>query len=178
MGAAAMTESVTGTDKLGHTFRVRTLEPPDRPHLQAMYASFEPKRAAQGLPPPDPPLIERWLDGILRQGSHVVVEMDSAVVGHGMLLPFAPGEAELANFLHQSVRDRGIGTTLNQVLVDVGRRTGLRRIWLSVQPSNRRAIRSYEKVGFRHRPATLWAPEIEMELLLDPPEPATPTSSL
>jgi RimJ/RimL family protein N-acetyltransferase len=166
-----MTGRVTGIDKLGHTFRIRPLEPSDRPSLQAMYESFEPKRAAQGLPPPEPPLIERWLDGILRQGSHVAVEVDGALVGHGMLLPFAPDEAELANFLHQSVRDRGIGTTLNQVLVDLGRQIGLRRIWLSVQPSNRRAIRSYEKVGFRFHPASLWAPEVEMDILLARPAP-------
>jgi RimJ/RimL family protein N-acetyltransferase len=129
-----------------------------------MYDSFEPKRGAQGLPPAHPEQIMRWLDTVLATGHHLVVEAEAGVMGHGMLLPFATDTAELANFLHQSLRDRGIGTELNRALIDLARDRGLRRIWLSVEPSNRRAIRSYEKAGFQRRPATIWAPEIEMEL--------------
>lgn len=156
-----------GVDKQGHPFRIRPLESGDTGGLQRMYETFEPKRGAQGLPPPTADLIARWLTSVLDQGAHMVVVVDHRVMGHGMLLPFATDAVELANFLHQSIRDRGIGTALNQALIDRARQLGLRRIWLSVQPSNRRAIRSYEKAGFRHRPATLWAPEIEMEMDLD-----------
>jgi L-amino acid N-acyltransferase YncA len=160
----AVSPTTHATDKTGRPFLIRPLEERDFRRLTRMYESYEPKRGAQGLPPVEPAMISRWLARIAREGRHVVVEAEGEVVGHGMLIPFAAGTAELANFLHQSVRDRGIGTVLNRALIDEGRGMGLRRIWLSVQPSNRRAIRSYEKVGFRHRPATVWAPEIEMEL--------------
>ncbi|MGH7483239.1 MAG: GNAT family N-acetyltransferase [Longimicrobiales bacterium] len=80
----------------------------------------------------------------------------------------ADGGVELASFLHQSVRGRGIGTALNHALVGVARASDARRIWLSVEPWNRAAIRSYQRVGFRQLSGSLWAPEIEMEMpLLD-----------
>jgi len=155
-----------GTDKLGRQFRIRPCDTGDRDGLFRMYLSFEPKRGAQGLPPERADSIVRWLDSILAQGSHVVVVVDGQTMGHGMLLPFEPGKAELANFLHQAIRDAGIGTSLNRYLIGLGRELGLNRIWLSVEPSNRRAIRSYEKVGFRASDASVWSPEIEMELYL------------
>lgn len=157
-------ETPARTDKEGQPFVIRTLQPRDRDALTTMYLTFEPKRVAQGLPPADAAQIERWLDTVLATGHHLVVETGSAITGHGMLLPYAPRAAELANFLHQSIRDRGIGTELNRTLIELGRRQELSRIWLCVEPSNRRAIRSYEKVGFKRRPSTVWAPEVEMEL--------------
>lgn len=155
-------------DKLGEPFLLRPYRPQDRVALGAMYDDFEPKRVAQGLPPDDPERRAQWIDSILEDGVHVVVEIDGKVVGHGMLLPFGDREAELANFLHQATRDRGIGTTLNGVLLELAREQGLRRVWLSVEPFNRRAIRSYEKVGFARKPMSPWAPEVEMEVLLEP----------
>jgi L-amino acid N-acyltransferase YncA len=158
---------LSGTDKHGQPFAIRPLEEEDRPALQRMYESFEPKRVAQGLPPAHPHQIARWLDGVLAGGSHLLVlAEDGEVLGHGMLLPYAPGAAELANFLHQSIRDRGIGTTLNRALLDLARVQRLSSVWLSVEPSNRRAIRSYEKVGFRRRAVSTWSPEVEMEILI------------
>lgn len=132
-----------------------------------MYDAFEPKRIAQGLPPQDALARRAWLDAILDQGIHTIVLVDGSLLGHGMLLPYN-GTVELANFLHQSIRNRGIGTALNRALVDLARAAGYDRLWLSVEPSNRAAIRSYQKVGFKRLPATIWAPEIEMECQLEP----------
>lgn len=163
---------ITGTDKRGGAFVIRRYRPEDRVPLDAMFESFTPKRAAQGLPSGDGRLRTRWLDRVLARGHHLVVEVDGRLVGHGMLIPFGPaGEdrAELANFLHQSARDRGIGTSLNRALLDLGRDHGIRRVWLSVEPSNRAAVRSYENVGFHRRFATGWSPELEMEVDLAPP---------
>lgn len=129
-----------------------------------MYDAFEPKRGAQGLPPADVRQRARWLDAVLGGGHHLVVEFDHRVLGHGMLLPFDEESGELANFLHQSIRDRGIGTALNQALLGLAVDDGMHRVWLCVEPSNRRAIRSYEKAGFRRRFTSGWAPELEMEI--------------
>lgn len=158
----------TFTDKLGEAFVVRPFRGDDRAALDAMYDDFEPKRVAQGLPPADDERRASWLDSVLGQGHHLVVELAGIVAGHGMLLPFEEDEAELANFLHQGARDRGIGTTLNRSLLELSRELGMRRVWLSVEPFNRRAIRAYEKVGFQRRPLSPWSPEVEMEVLLAP----------
>ena len=159
------------TNDRGTEFDVRPYEPRDRIALEAMYADFEPKRAAQGLPPEGEAALSRWLDRVLPSGEHLVVEIRNRIVGHVMLVPVDAQTAELANFLHQSARDRGIGTALNRLARDVARRSGLRRVWLSVEPGNRAALRSYEKAGFRRRPGSLWAPEIEMEAQLEPAPP-------
>lgn len=162
----------TLADKHGHPFVLRPYRHGDRPELERMYEAFEPKRVAQGLPPLGPEPLARWLDSVLAEGHHVMVEVDDQVAGHGMLLPFVTDGAELANFLHQSIRDRGIGTALNHALLDLARDSDISRVWLSVEPSNRRAVRSYEKVGFRRRFTSGWAPELEMEVLLHPRDEA------
>ncbi|HEX6938064.1 MAG TPA: GNAT family N-acetyltransferase [Longimicrobiales bacterium] len=154
------------TDEEGEPFRLRRYEPADRASLQAMYEGFEPKGAAQGLPPRAPLGIRRWLDRVLGRGEHVVAEAGGRVVGHAMLIPMDDGGAELATFVDQAVRDRGIGTALNRVIVDVAREAGYRRVWLCVTPSNRAALRSYRKAGFRLVSGALWMPEVEMEVML------------
>lgn len=115
-------------DKFDQPFVVRDYRAEDRAALHAMYDAFEPKRVAQGLPPEDPAQRGNWLDRVLEDGRHLVVEVEGAIVGHGMLLPIEEDAAELANFLHQDVRDRGIGTTLNRALLAAGKSRGFRRV--------------------------------------------------
>ena len=82
-----------------------------------------------------------------------------------MLMPMQdPDAVELANFLHQTIRGRGIGTAMNKFAVAVARSRGSKRVWLSVEPANVPAIRSYKRAGFETRKLSLWAPEIEMEV--------------
>jgi len=160
-------------DKHGQPFTIRPADHRDRPALEAMYDAFEPKRAAQGLPPADAHGLRRWLDRVLASGQHCVVEADGRILGHGMLMRVDDETVELANFLHQSIRDRGIGTEVNRHALDCAAAVGARRVWLTVEPSNRSAIRSYEKVGFRRLPGSLWAPELEMVAEL--PQPCATT---
>lgn len=154
-------------DKEGLPFTVRTLVPRDRPALEAFYDAFDPKRAAQGLPPAGQARVQRWLDQILGKGTHLAVERGLHLVGHAMLLPMG-GHAvqEYAIFLAREVRGQGVGTQVNRLTVEVARAMGVSRLWLSVEPSNRAALRSYEKAGFRYVPATIYSPELEMELVL------------
>lgn len=160
-------------DEKGGSFVVREYHPGDRGALETMYLGFEPKRAAQGLPPDGPDRIRRWLDSVLDAGLHLVVEVEGEVLGHAMLIPVDGDTVELANFLHQSIRNRGIGTALNSLSVALARRDGYRRVWLCVEPSNRAAIRSYEKAGFLMVPGTLFQPELEMEALTEVRRPET-----
>ena len=161
-------QPLTLVDKEGTPFTVRRYTPGDRAAMERMYAAFEPKRCAQGLPAASSEARGRWLDMVLEDGQHVVVDRGDEVLGHGMLIPMDERSAELANFLHQDVRNRGIGTELNRALLDLARDLGYGRVWLSVEPGNYPAIRSYEKVGFRKRAVTGWSPELEMEINLSP----------
>jgi diamine N-acetyltransferase len=157
-----ITLPATLIDREGRPFTVRRLTPDDRLALEAMYLAFEPKRGAQGLPPVEKNL-GRWLDRVLARGSHFGVIVDGELLGHVMLLPIDAGRVELANFLHQSIRNRGIGTAINRIALDVARDQGMSSVWLCVEPFNRAAVRSYEKAGFRRLPGSLWETEIEME---------------
>ena len=162
---------VTLRDREGGMFNVRKLRDGDRALLDAFYDAFEPKRAAQGLPPQGPARVERWLTGVLAGGDHLIVEVDGRLVGHAMLMPTGKeGVREYAIFLDQSVRGRGMGTQVNRVSAEVARTLDLERLWLSVEPHNRAAVRSYQKAGYRFRASTLYSPEFEMELDLAPGE--------
>lgn len=155
-------------DREGRVYDVRPYDPADRPLLDAFYDAFEPKRGAQGLPPVGAPRIARWLDGVLADGTHLVLWADGALVGHAMLMPTADPEVrEYAIFLDRSIRGRGLGTEVNRLTAEVARALDIRRIWLSVEPHNRAALRSYQKAGFRMRQETVYSPEMEMELVLD-----------
>ncbi|WP_420130381.1 GNAT family N-acetyltransferase [Longimicrobium sp.] len=160
---------VTLRDREGGMFTVRKLRDGDRALLDAFYDAFEPKRAAQGLPPQGTARVQRWLGDVLSGGDHLIVEVDGRLVGHAMLMPTGKeGVREYAIFLDQSVRGRGMGTQVNRVSAELARTLDLQRLWLSVEPHNRAAVRSYQKAGYRFRPHTLYSPEFEMELDLSP----------
>jgi RimJ/RimL family protein N-acetyltransferase len=157
-------------DRQGRVFHVRSYTDEDRSALDRFYHEFEPKRAAQGLPPEGEGRIARWLDGILPGGTHLIVEVEGRLAGHAMLMPTdRPGVREYAIFLDHGVRGRGLGTQVNRLSADVARTLDLDRLWLSVEPHNRPALRSYQKAGFRYRGATIYSPEVEMELDLHGP---------
>jgi RimJ/RimL family protein N-acetyltransferase len=168
----------TPHDREGRPYGVRRLTPADRPALEAMYIAFEPKRGAQGLPP-QPEALKPWLGRVLATGEHLGVFVDGRLLGHLMLLPISDDRVELANFLHQSIRNRGIGTGINRIALDVAREMGMRSVWLCVEPFNRAAVRSYERAGFKRLPGSLWQAEIEMEAELWPtgPDAATPAAA-
>jgi RimJ/RimL family protein N-acetyltransferase len=154
-------------DKDGVAYRVRAIEGRDRAALEEFYDVFVPQRAAQGLPPTGLDRIRRWLDSILRQGFHLLAFRGEELIGHAFVVPTGrEGVGEYAIFLRADERGRGVGTDLNRLSIDLARQTGLRKIWLSVAPHNRAAIRSYENAGFRFLPGTIYSPETEMELEL------------
>lgn len=154
-------------DRAGRPFVVRPLRDDDLPALESFYMEFEPKRAAQGLPPEGLERIRRWLLPVLRQGVHLVAERGGDLIGHSLLIPTGePGTLEYAVFLRADERGMGMGTAMNRASVEAARAAAARRLWLSVEPHNRAAIRSYENAGFRFRPATIYSPEMEMDLTL------------
>lgn len=154
-------------DRDGEPYSVRPYTTADRAALELFYNDFEPKRAAQGLPPKDADRISRWLNAILGTGIHLLLFRNADLAGHALLVPTGQeGVSEYAIFLERPLRGRGLGTALNHVAIEAARRAGLKGLWLSVEPHNRAALRSYEKAGFTLVPGTLFSPEAEMRLTL------------
>ena len=61
------------------------------------------------------------------------------------------GNAELAIYMDRDHIGKGFGTDAQRVLLTFAfNAVGLNRVWLTAYASNPRAIRSYEKLGFRH----------------------------
>jgi len=132
--------------------------------LVEMYDHFEPKRAAQGLPPTGRARIFSWLEDLQKNGNNLVALYQGRVIGHTMLCPVSPARAEFAIFIDQEYRNQGIGTKFTEVTLEFARGKGYRRIWLSVEMNNLSAIRVYKKLGFRMR--DLFGPEQEMEICI------------
>jgi RimJ/RimL family protein N-acetyltransferase len=154
-------------DRGGALYGVRAYRPTDRAALQRFYEEFEPKRTAQGLPPEKPVRIREWLDRVLASGVHLVALRGDQIIGHGLVMPTPHDRVgEYAVFVHADFRGRGLGTELNRIAIEAARRAGYHRLWLTVEPGNRSAVRSYEKVGFRFVPRTVFSVEPEMELQL------------
>ncbi|MBW3628354.1 MAG: GNAT family N-acetyltransferase [Gemmatimonadetes bacterium] len=152
-------------DAAGAAFDLRSLVAADGAALEDFYDGFHPQRAAQSLPPSGRIRIARWLQAILPTGVHLLAWRGGTLIGHALVVPTTRvGVGEYAVFLHQSERGKGIGAELTRAAVASARKAGFIQLWLTVEPANRAAVRTYERVGFRFRPATRLSSEAEMTL--------------
>ena len=86
-----------------------------------------------------------------------------AFIGNIELMDVADGAGELGIAITASMQEKGYGTEAIPAMVRYGMETlGLRRIFLKVYPDNARAIRVYEKCGFREYDRT--ADDVFMEI--------------
>jgi GNAT superfamily N-acetyltransferase len=152
-------------DKRGEPFLVRVFRPVDKDVLHRFYKDFEPKREAHGLPPLHPKQLRSWVDTVLAKGFHLVAFREAELIGHAFVVPTEePGIGEYAIFLKADSRLIGVGTAVNQVTVDIARKMGWQGLWLTVEPRNRAAVRSYEHVGFQFVRDAVLAREVEMRV--------------
>jgi hypothetical protein len=93
---------------------VRKFDRNDFEALVRMYKSFEPKRVAQGLPPPDVPRIAHWLDRVAQKSESLLAWKDGTVAGHSVLSPISGSSVEFTIFIHQNFREEGLGTALSR----------------------------------------------------------------
>ena len=95
----------------------------------------------------------RWVQKKLAEGAALfsMLEKDTgAFIGNIELMDIADGAGELGIAVTAAMQDKGYGTEAVRAMVDYGMDTlGLRRVFLKVFPDNARAIRVYEKCGFR-----------------------------
>jgi len=146
----------------GRTLTVRMYSPEDFGTLVEMYSNFEPKRVAQGLPPPDVPRIARWLDQ-LQNSSYALLALDGKkIVGHTILCPIRRDDVEFTIFVLQDYREEGLGTALSELTIAWALQMGLTKVFLTTEFSNYRAIGLFRKLGFRT--TSSYGDECEMRL--------------
>ena len=149
----------------GRALMVRTYSSEDFRPLVEMYASFEPKRVAQGLPPPDVPRITLWLDN-LQKKAHALLALDGKkIVAHTLLCPIRQDEVEFTVFVLQDYREEGLGTVLSRLTMAWASEMGFGKVLLTTEFSNYRAIGLFRKLGFSVKSS--FGDECEMKLDLD-----------
>jgi len=117
-----------------------------------MYASMSPESVKWGLPPYDRARIERWTSDPANNIT-LVARSDSVIVGHLQMwrIPYQrrKGVVELFIYIHQDFQNVGLGTMMMRKAIELARENGFHRIGLTVVADNKRAIKVYEKVGFK-----------------------------
>ncbi|MEM4522678.1 MAG: GNAT family N-acetyltransferase [Nitrososphaeria archaeon] len=84
-----------------------------------------------------------------------MVNQENKIVGFAFLkiknrLPNKALKAELGLVIANSFQGKGLGSKLMSELLNVARKVGIKEIFLLVLSNNLRAIRLYEKYGFKH----------------------------
>jgi RimJ/RimL family protein N-acetyltransferase len=151
----------------GESIRIRELRPHDHKNLLRMYAHFNPKYAAFGLPPNERTLRRRWIGNLEHGRLNVIAMSGRRIVGHASIID-VPGEdfCEFIFFVHQDFRGRGIGTVLAGEICRRALCLGKKRIWLMIESANDDAVAAVYRIGFRI--SGVHGGEYEMELDLEP----------
>jgi len=138
--------------KNGIALSVAMYRPGDKEALVAMYASMSPDAIKWGLPPYDRARIERWTSD-LTNNITLLARSEDRVVGHLQMfrIPFErrKGVADLFIYIHQDFQNLGLGTLMMKKAIEVAKERGFHRLGLTVVADNHRAIKVYEKVGFK-----------------------------
>jgi RimJ/RimL family protein N-acetyltransferase len=167
--------SVEVRTRSGRTLEVCACGVDDLGALVEMYKSFEPKRVAQGLPPPDGPRITHWLKGLEGKAWALVARDGPKVIGHTVLCPIRAGSVEFAVFVHQDYRQDGLGTVLSHLTLYWASRLGFPQVFLTTEFSNFPALRLFRKLGFQV--TSRFADECEMALDLAQAQAALPRAA-
>jgi len=94
-----------------------------------------------------------WYRDHMKAGmSYLVVRVEGEVVGGASIEPRRGRESHVAVygvFIKEGFRNLGIGTKLNQQLIEIAQKRGFKIMELAVLGSNTRAFHVYEKCGFQ-----------------------------
>jgi RimJ/RimL family protein N-acetyltransferase len=145
--------------------RVRPIGPLQRELLIAMYDQFDPLGAALGLPPHRAEARRGWIGSALGHPMNVAAFSPAGeAVGHCFLVGDKPGSAEMAVFVHQESRRRGVGAALVKAALRWGGAAGLRRVWAVTSSDNEPALRLQISCGFRLTQSDFSVTEMEIDL--------------
>ena len=155
-------KSATVLTRKGRELVMRQFTGKDFEALVRMYKSFEPKRVAQGIPPPDVPRIAHWIDRLAQKSEALLAWKDNLVVAHTVLCPMPDGAVEFTIFVHQDYREEGLGTVLSRQTLAWASEMAFGHAYLTTEVSNFRALRLFRKLGFQT--TSSYGDEIEMKL--------------
>jgi len=140
------------TLKDGRKIILSLYRPQDKEALVSMYAGMSPEALKWGMPPYDRARIERWTSDLTNNIS-LIARSEEGVVGHLYMFrtPYErrKGVADLLIYIHQDFQDLGLGTRMMEKAIELAKQRGFHRLGLTVVADNHRAIRVYEKVGFK-----------------------------
>ena len=145
--------------------RIGAIGRQQRDLLVEMYDRFEPLGMALGLPPRREEARREWTEEALGHKMNLAAFSPAgAVAGHCFLVAGEAGSAEMAIFVHQDFRRRGIATALVRAALEWACAEGLRRVWTLTGSDNRAALRLQEKCGFRLTNYGFYGVELEIDL--------------
>jgi GNAT superfamily N-acetyltransferase len=145
--------------------RIQSVGMPQRHLVTEMYDRFDPLGGALGLPPLKAEARRQWAELALRQALNLAAFSPAGeVIGHCFLVTDDSGSAELALFVHQQFRRRGIGTALLKAALNWATAVGVRRVWSLTSSDNNPALRLQLNCGFRRRSSSFGETELEIEL--------------
>jgi len=143
-------ERIIKTDKSGVSFEMGPCSTEDFSSLVAMYSTFSPKPASQGLPPKNPEVCDNWVKHLFDIGMNFLAWRIDRVIGHAALVPDLNGKSgEFIIFVHQNDRNLGVGTELTRLTLEKAKHFAFDSVWLTVENSNLIAIKLYRNFGFQ-----------------------------
>ena len=146
----------------GRRILVREYGLDDFAALVEMYKGFEPKRVAQGLPPPDTPRIANWLDRLQHKSRSLMALDGDRVIGHVILCPISDASVEYTIFVHQDYRCQGLGMELTHRALVFAREMGFAEVFLCTELTNYPALSLYRRMGFQT--TSIYGEECEMKV--------------
>ena len=145
--------------------RIRAVGLPHRDLLKGMYDGFDPLGVALGLPPCSEEARHAWIGAALDHKVNLAAFSPTGqVVGHCFLVADRAGSAELAIFVRQEFRRKGVGTALVKAALEFEGAAGLRRVWTLTSSDNKAALRLQKKCGFRLTDSCSLETELQIDL--------------
>ena len=145
--------------------QIQAIGPPQRDLLIRMYDGFDPLGGALGLPPPTAEARQEWIGSALGHMVNVAAFSPAGeVVGHCFLGADKPGSAEVAIFVRQESRRKGIGAALLKKALELGWVAELGRVWAVTAGDNRAALSLLMNCGFRLTHSASAVAELDIDL--------------
>ncbi|MDH5448131.1 MAG: GNAT family N-acetyltransferase [Candidatus Bathyarchaeota archaeon] len=139
--------------KNGRESVVRRFTAKDKEKVVEMFASMSKKALEWAMPPYTKDRLERGWWSRIQHLIALVAEYRNRIVGYAQIFkhpnPRHRGIGELLIYLHQDFHNVGLGTAMNEYLIELAKKERLHRIGLSVVADNKIAIHMYEKLGFK-----------------------------
>jgi GNAT superfamily N-acetyltransferase len=138
-------------DAVDRLIEIRPWEGEDWTALTTLYdAFFAGLDRTRAFPPLNAHQRVSWLEQLTTRGPNLVAHAGNRIIGHAALIAYDGGVShELVLFVHPDYRGAGIGGALLDAVLQVARREGVSRMWLTADRQHTLASGLYVQRGFR-----------------------------